>query len=119
MAAQIDRFHNFKKIVKIVLDLLTRVWYSDITSPRVFFLCGFSAPFRSNGMRKGISADEFRKKRAEEEGGSLLRGSSPAGGKIPKIRRCHNESKNYNGMHRVQTTQLRHHQEQKEQPRSS
>jgi hypothetical protein len=63
----------------------------------------------------GIFAEMQSKIRRVEEGGSLLR-KNFAGGKIPKIRRCHNESKNYNGMHRVQTTQLRHHQEQEEQP---
>jgi hypothetical protein len=45
--------YKFTKIVKKTLDLLTGVWYIDYTSPRVFFLCVFSLPFRSNGNKIG------------------------------------------------------------------
>jgi hypothetical protein len=69
-------------------------------------------------IRLGIFVEDFANQKNKEEGGSFGR-ETLAEGKIPKIRRCHNESKNYNGMHRVQTTQLRHHQKQEEQSRSS
>jgi hypothetical protein len=38
---------------KKTLDLWGGVWYIDYTSPRVFFLCVFSLPFRSNGNKIG------------------------------------------------------------------
>jgi hypothetical protein len=45
--------HKFPKKVKKSLDLFGGIWYIDYTSPRVFFLCVFSLPFRSNGNKIG------------------------------------------------------------------